>query len=329
MVFVMSTPDLSVIIVTWNVREHLLRCLGALPQAITTAYRWEVIVVDNASTDGSADCVQRQFSQARVIANPGNRLYTAAANQGLAAAGGRHHLILNPDTIPQPQSIARLLAYAEADTESGLVGPRIVNADGQDDLLSGRHFPTLGSVFADWLGLTRRFPHNRWLAANLRPDYDRHQTAAVPLLSGACLLLPERLPVPLRRFDPVFLMYGEDVDLCRRVQAAGLRTVLVGDAVIVHLGGESSRQQKLQTTLLSADGENRYFRRWRGVSAGRWHRLILAIVAAIKVTVFGLLCLARRRSDACRQCRLYYALFRWSLHGDLNGISRRTPGSFS
>lgn len=321
----MNTPDLSVIIVNWNVQEHLLRCLAALPEAITTVYRWETIVVDNASSDGSADCVRRQFSQARVIANPSNRLYTAAANQGLDVASGRHCLILNPDTIPQPESIARLLAYAEAHAEIGLAGPRIVDADGHDDLLTGRRFPTLWSVFADWLGLTRRFPHNRWLSANLRPDYDRRQTASVPLLSGACLLFPEHLPASLRRFDPAFLMYGEDVDLCRRVQTAGLRTVLVGDAVIVHLGGESSRQQKLQTTLLAADGENRYFRRWHGAGAGRWHRLIVAIVAVIKVAVFGLLGLVQRESGASQQRRIYFALFRWALHGNLDDVRPYAP----
>ena len=181
----MNTPDLSIIIVSWNVREHLMRCLSALPEAITTAYRWEVIVVDNASTDGSADYVQQHVDRARVIANPTNRLYTAAANQGLDVASGRHCLLLNPDTIPQPESLARLLAYAEANAEAGLVGPRIVDADGHDDLLTGRHFPTLWSVFADWLGLTNHFPHHRWLSPNLRPDYDRRQTAPVPLLSGA------------------------------------------------------------------------------------------------------------------------------------------------
>ena len=281
--------DLSVIIVSWNVREVLQRCLTTLPQAISDAYQWEVIVVDNASTDGSADDVRQLFKNARVIANHRNRLYTLAANQGLAAASGRHCLLLNPDTLPQPQSLARLVAYAESNDKAGLVGPRIVDADGRDDLLTGRHFPTLWSVFVDWLGLTRYFPDNHWISANLRPSFNRRQTAPVPLLSGACLLLPERLPAALRCFDPLFIMYGEDVDLCRRMQASGLQTVLVGDAVISHSGGASSRQQRLQSTILAADGDNRYFRKWYGDGAALKHRLSLAIVAIVKIIVFTLL----------------------------------------
>ena len=324
----MTRLDLSVIIVSWNVREHLLRCLSALPAAITVAYRWEVIVVDNASADGSVEAVRLQFGQARVIANPSNRLYTAAANQGLDAASGRHYLILNPDTIPQPESIARLLAYAEAHAEAGLVGPRIVDADGHDDLLTGRHFPTPCSEFADWLGLTNRFSHHRWLSPNLRPDYDRRQTAPVPLLSGACLLLPERLPAQMRRFDSAYRMYGEDVDLCRRVQAAGLQMSLVGDAVIVHLGAESSRQAKLQSNLLAVDGSNRYFRRWHGAGSARWHRLLMAVVAVVKCVVLIPPALWGSKPDASQQRRMYSALFRWALHGNLGAVKRDAPDAF-
>ncbi len=317
--------DLSVIIVSWNVREHLQRCLTTLPEAITDAYRWEVIVVDNASTDGSADCVRRQFENARVIANPVNRLYTLAANQGLDVASGRHCLILNPDTLPQPESLARLIEYAESNDQAGLVGPRIVDADGHDDMLTGRYFPTLRSVFADWLGLTRRFPDSHWISANLRPSYNRRQTSPVPLLSGACLLLPERLPTPLRRFDPHFIMYGEDVDLCRRIQVSGLQAVFVGDAVICHVGGASSRQQKLRSTILAADGDNRYFQKWCGAGAARRHRLTMALVAIVKTAAFTLLGLSDRRPDAYRQRSIYLALLRWAVYGNIDDVLRTEP----
>ena len=99
----MNVPDLSVVIVSWNVCSHLERCLSALPAAITPRYTWEVIVVDNASTDDSLGMVHERFPQVKVIANPTNLLYTAAANQGLTAARGRYLMLLNPDAFLIPQ----------------------------------------------------------------------------------------------------------------------------------------------------------------------------------------------------------------------------------
>ena len=309
----MSAPDLSIIIVSWNVREALLTCLAALPEAVSNAYDYEVIVVDNASSDGSVVAVRQAFPSVSVIANSSNRLYTAAANQGLAVAAGRHLLLLNPDTVPQPHSLARLLLHADAHPCAGLLGPRIVGPDGQDDLRTGRHYPTPWSETLDWLGLSRRFPHHPILAANLRPNVPRDRTAAVPLLSGACLLLSQRLPSSLRRLDEHFPMYGEDVDLCRRVQLAGYETVLVGDAVIFHAGGQSSRQENLRTALLAVEGVHRYFRRWHGRGAAWRHRLGMASVALIKWIAFSLLGLIGLESDPAYQRRFHRALFIWAL----------------
>ncbi len=313
----MSAVDLSIIIVSWNVRGHLERCLAALPDAVTTAHRWEVIVVDNASSDGSAEHVQQQIDQARVIANPTNHLYTSAANQGLDIAQGRHLLLLNPDTVPQPTSLARLIDYAESHTDVGLVGPRILRDDGRDDLLTGRHYPTLWSEFIDWMGLSHRFPSNRF--SNLRPNYDRGITASVPLLSGACLLLPEHLPHDLRRLDAAYPMYGEDLDLSRRIQAAGFKTVLLAEAVVTHLGAQSSQQVKAEAALLAIDAANRYFRQWHGPGTARKHRLLMAGIALIKSVAFTFIYATGRQPDAAQKRRFYTTLLRWALSGGSNG----------
>ncbi len=312
----MSAPDLSIVIVSWNVREALLSCLAALPEAVSDAYHYEIIVVDNASSDGSVSTVRAAFPAVSVIANSSNRLYTAAANQGLAAASGRHLLLLNPDTIPQPGSLARLLSYADDHPNAGLLGPRIIGPDGRDDLRTGRHYPTPWSETLDWLGLSRRFPRHPLLAANLRPDFSREITTSVPLLSGACLLFNQRLPSPLRRLDEHFPMYGEDVDLCRRVQQAGYETVLVGDAVIVHTGGQSSRQASLLTALFAVEGVHRYFLRWHGRGAARRHRLGMAVVAVVKWVAFSLLGFIGLETNPVYQRRLHQALLAWAMSRD-------------
>lgn len=324
----MTAPALSVIIVSWNVRHSLERCLAALPAAITPAWLGEVIVIDNASADGTAAWVRQQHPQVRLIANMHNQLYTAAANQGLAIAGGRHLLLLNPDTVPWPGSLARLIDFAEANPGAGLLGPRILGAGGGDDLRTGRFYPTPWSETLEWLGLARRFPHNRFLAANLRPDFNRAQIRPVPLLSGACLLLNQSLPTGLRRLDPSYPMYAEDVDLCRRVQVAGYQTVLVGDSVIEHTGGESSRLDSRRMALMAVDGIQRYFRRWQGVGAARRHRLGMAAVAAGKWIGFSLLGAAGRERQPAAQRRLHADLLRWTIRGgdDQAAAALSVPG---
>ncbi|MCO6451802.1 MAG: glycosyltransferase family 2 protein [Caldilineales bacterium] len=313
----MTDLDLSVIIVSWNVRQHLLNCIASLPDAIGPGRTWELVVVDNASSDDSAAAVREKFPQARVVANPKNHLYTAAANQGLALAAGRFLLLLNPDCRLSPGSVAHLLDYIESNRQTGLAGPRILNEFGVDDRRTARNLPTPWSETLDWLGLTRRFPNNPIFAANLRPDYPRDRGGPVPLLSGACLLFSNRLTADLRRLDPGFPMYGEDVDLCRRIQMAGFDTSLAAGAVIVHSGGESSRQSRVATAILAADGIQRYFRRWHGRNAAFRHRLGMAFVAALKWSAFGILGLIGYDNATDEQRHLHASLFRWATIGGL------------
>lgn len=312
----MTDLDLSIVIVSWNVCSHLRACLQALPAAVGTARNYEVIVVDNASVDGTAAMLRREFPGVRLIANERNHLYTAAANQGLGAARGRHRLLLNPDALPQSGSLATLISVAETRLAAGLLGPRILDSGGHDDLRTGRHYPTVCSEWLDWLGLSRRFPHSRLWAANLRPGYDRSRTAAVPLLSGACLLLPAQLPPALARLDERYPMYGEDLDLCRRVQAAGYETVLVAGSVIHHEGGASSRQANAHTAVLAVAGANRYLHQWQGPGQARLHRLGMALIAGGKWLAFALAAAITRRSDPVRRRRTQAAILAWAMVGN-------------
>ena len=312
----MTAPDLSVIIVSWNVRRQLLACIDTLAAAIGPAYSWELIVVDNASDDDSVVAVRDHAPVARVIANAANHLYTAAANQGLELASGRYLLLLNPDCLLNPGSIARLITYRSADTRTSVwPGRGYWMRQAADDLRTARFLPTPWSETLDWLGLTRRFPRSRFFAANLRPAYPRDHSGPVPLLSGACLLFSKRLPVELRRLDAGFPMYGEDVDLCRRIQMAGYDTALVADAVIIHAGGESSRQSRTTAAILAADGIQRYFRRWHGRSAAWQHRLGMASVAVVKWLAFSVLGWLGRETEPEQQRRLHATLFKWAREG--------------
>jgi len=305
----MTAPEISIIIVSWNVRAHVQRCLQALPAAMGDA-PYEIILVDNASSDGTTALVRAQFPDVRLVANDRNLLYTAAANQGLALVRGRYALLLNPDVLPHPGSIARLIRYAEANREAGLLGPRIFDASGGDDWRTGRAYPSPWSEFLDWSGLGQRFSFAPILVKNRRLAYDRSVTSAVPLLSGACLLFSRHLPTPLRKLNPEFPMYGEDIDLCRRIDRAGFQKILVADARVTHVGGASSSQRPAESALMAVMAMNRYFRKWDGSFAAWLHRALLGLTGLVKTTLFciGALVNARWR----RGCSVYWRILRWA-----------------
>ncbi len=304
----MQSPELSIIIVSWNVWEHLAACLNALPAA-AEGVSYEVIVIDNASEDETVHRLQQEFPHVRLWVNDHNLWYTAAANQGLAMAKGRMAMLLNPDVLPHPGSIAKLVQYANTHPEAGLLGPRMMHSSGKDDLRTGREFPTPWSELVEWSGIVHWFPHSR-LLKHYRLGYDRTRTSAVPLLSGACLLFSAYLPPTLRQLNPAFVMYSEDIDLCRRVWQAGLQCVLVAEAKMTHIGGASSRQRPVVTAYLAIISMNRYFLEWEGERIARRHRLLIGFIAFFKALIF---CLTRLMGYQTHgRCQIHRQLLSWA-----------------
>jgi hypothetical protein len=243
------TPsDLSIIIVSWNVRELLIRCLTALSsEEVRGALRVEIIVVDNASTDGSAEAA-RAFPGVRLIANRRNLGYGRANNQGFQAARGSYLMVLNPDTVPQPGSLEALVEFAEAQPKAGIVAPRLLNAD-MTVQAAAFHFPTLLMASIDLFPLPRIVPGRvrRWLAESpLNGRYPGEAKAAQPFRIdhplGACMLISRRAYECVGGFDPAIFMYSEEVDLAVRFAKAGWGCWQVPSARVVHLGGQSTRQ---------------------------------------------------------------------------------------
>lgn len=242
-----GAPDGSIVIVSWNVRDLLARCLRAvLEQARAGTPTVEVIVVDNASTDGSA--LTAADLGVRVIANDENLGYGRANNVGFAAARGRYIMVLNPDTVPCPGSIGTLLAFAERNPRAGIVAPRLLNPDGTVQRSAFR-FPTLPMAALDLL------PPPAWLPGRLRarlaasrlngrypdePQRRRPFRCDHPL--GAAMLLRRDALERCGGFDPGLFMYSEEIDLAMRFKAAGYSCWQVPTAEVVHLGGQSTRQ---------------------------------------------------------------------------------------
>jgi GT2 family glycosyltransferase len=254
----------SAVIVSYNACAELRACLGSIARDQDTPIG-EVIVVDNNSRDGSQEMVRTEFPSSTLMCNEDNVGFGAANNQAVAAAGGRYVLLLNCDTRVNAASVRELVAALEADQRLGLVGPRLLNADGSPQRSAFR-FLTPANLALEQLSLARRLP-------------------AAGYLKGAALL--GRADV-LRRFgpfDPDYFMYCEDADLCYRLRCDGLGIRLVPQAAFTHVGGQSTKRHYEAMAVQAIASTYLFYRKHygpmalsravavvRGISALKWMR---------------------------------------------------------
>lgn len=234
-----SAPLVSVIIVSYNTRELLLECLGALKKGTEVPH--EVIVVDNGSRDGSADAVEERFRDA-VVVRGRNVGFGRGNNTGLQQATGRFVLLLNSDVLVKPGCVDRLADHLLVHPEVGAVGPRLVRPNGELDRACKRGFPTPRASFFRVTGLSRVFSHSGFFNAYNLGHLDEHREHEIDSGSGACLLVRRSTIDQVGFFDPDFFMFGEDLDLCFRIKEGGWKVVYVPSAEAVHLKGQSTQQ---------------------------------------------------------------------------------------
>ncbi len=265
------SPDLSVIIVSWNVRDLLLACLAALPAAIGEALLYEIIVVDNASSDGTVAAVEAAFPEVKIIANRDNVGFTAGNNQGLAEARGRYLLFLNPDTRPLPGSIAELVRFLETSPDVGIVGPRLWYGDGSPQP-NRRRFPTRFTLFTESTIIQHYCPnlaHFQWFIMADRPD---DMTQDVDWLVGAALLARREVYEQIGPWDESFFMYSEELDWCKRAKEAGWRIAYHPAAEIIHFEGKSSEQAVARRDIAFFSSRVRYTQKYYGRLWAEWLR---------------------------------------------------------
>jgi N-acetylglucosaminyl-diphospho-decaprenol L-rhamnosyltransferase len=258
------TPEVSVIIVSYNTRELLRECIESILCEQGDGLGVEVIVVDNASADGSAAMVAERFPQARLIANPDNRGFGAACNQGLEIARGRYALILNADIRAQQGALQRLVGFMDAHPDAAICGGQLRYPDGRVQPSCAREL-TLWWVFCEQSLLAKLFPHTRLFGGYWRTHWDFRATIETEQVMGACMML--RRPFP--RFNEDYFLYCEDTDLCYRVRQAGGKIYYVHDAVFVHHLGASGESQRAQMVIYYNRGKERYFRKFHGAWQAR------------------------------------------------------------
>lgn len=236
-----DAPELSIVVLSWNTKDLLEACLRSLEALGADEPSFEVIVVDNASSDGSADMVERDFPRVRLLRNPRNDGYAIGNNLGAARARGEFVLLLNSDTEVHPGALATLVGFMRDHPSHGACAPRLDWPDGRPQL-SCKTFPTLGvAVFFDTC-FERWFPRNRVLRRYFMREFDHTTSRDVDQPPGAALLVRRALWTELGGFDPELWLFFNDVDLCRRLWARGHKVAYVAEARILHHEGRSTRQ---------------------------------------------------------------------------------------
>ena len=253
---------LSIIIVSWNVKADIFRCLDSIKEN-RPREEFEIIVVDNASTDGSVDTIKSDFPDVKIIANNENVGFSAANNQAIRIAKGQYIFLLNPDTIIYPKSLDTLIIFLNEHPDVGACGPKFLGSDGQAHFSVG-YIPTFrallyGRTFLRSLGIFRR--SQKKLTAR---NFNFEKTTDVDQLSGAALMIRSSVLEEIGLMDESFFMYYEDVDLCLRIRKAGFRIVYVPDSVIMHIGGRSSDQISSRRKIMLYRSLFIYFRKHRG-----------------------------------------------------------------
>ncbi len=251
---------LSIVIVSFNARDHLRRCLETLYAQQRGDF--EVIVVDNASPDDSAGLVASEFPQARLLRNTRNDGFAFAANVGARSAKGDVILFLNPDSEVTDDAFSAPADYLRANPDVGALGVKVLDPDGALQL-SVRRFPGLEAAFFNRYSLfTRLLPHNRFSRRYLMTDWDHEGVSDVDWLSGACLMTTRAVLDKVGYFDEAYFWGFEDVDFCQRLHRAGLRVVYYPLTSVVHAIGASARTVPTRALIARHRGMWRYYRRY-------------------------------------------------------------------
>ncbi len=264
--------DLSIVIVNWNVRELLRQCLSSVYRTTGDSLELEVIVVDNASSDGSVAMVREDFPQVHLIANAENLGFTRGNNQAIAQSQGRYVLLLNPDTEVVDDALTTMVCYMDAHPQVGALGPQLLYPDGSVQS-SRRRFPTMATAFLESTVLQQWFPHNRVLRRYYVRDRRDDEVQEVDWVVGACLLARRQAIEQVGLLDEAFFMYSEEMDWCRRFKERGWQVVYLPTAQVIHHEARSSEQVKALQHIQFQRSKVLYFRKHHG----RWPAEVLRL----------------------------------------------------
>ena len=267
---------IAIVIVNYNTCEYLRRCLASIHEGDAV----EVIVVDNASSDGSAEMVRTCYPHVTLRAKKSNAGYGAAANEAIASCNADYILLLNSDTLLQSNTAHALQSYLDRHPQTALVGPRLNNSDGTLQA-SCYPYPTPFNLFLEESLLGRLVAYIPGVRNRYLRTWPHDKARSVPWVLGAALAMRRDAFLAVGGFDPTFFMYFEEIDLCRRLRAAGWQIDFAPVTIIIHIGGASTSQQyaEMQYRLFSST-QLFYRRHYTGWQMRFFHLTMLPIIIA-------------------------------------------------
>jgi len=252
---------LSIIIVNYNTKKLLADCINSIEKSVQKL-KYEIVVVDNNSTDGSVELLKSQFPRVRLIVNNYNAGFAKANNQGQQMSTGEYILLLNSDTLVVGDAIGTLVEFMDIHKEAAICGPRLLNHDMTLQLPCRRGFPRLINSISHFSRLSKVFPKSRVLASYLMTYMDSSIDHEVDAVSGACLLTRRDVLGTIGGLlDEAFFMHFEDIDLCYRAKKRGYTVYYVHASEVVHLKGQSSKLRSEGVTRNFFDSAFIYFKK--------------------------------------------------------------------
>ena len=309
--------DLSIIIVNWNSKDFLADALASVQKNIKDI-NYEVVVIDSGSFDGCAELLSQVYPWVRFIQSDINLGFAKANNEAYRVSTGKFLLFLNPDTKVIGSAIQDLLRVLRGRPDAGVVGPKLLNADGSVQETCIRAFPTLLNQLLDSDVLRRQFPNSSLWGKRALGTADT-APQRVEALSGASLMVSRKAFERIGMFSTEYFMYGEDMDLCLKAARAGFAVYYVPTAVVVHLGGASSSQSPTSnfSAVMRLESQWRFFRKMYSARYATVYRAAMFIASLLRISTLALIlplqALRSGKQGIIYSLRKWVARLRWTV----------------
>jgi GT2 family glycosyltransferase len=306
--------DVSIIIVNWNTRGALCDCLKSVYEE-TGNIQFEVIVVDNASSDGSVEMVKSEFPGVILVENSENKGFARANNIGIQASRGRYVCLVNSDVIVLEDCIEKLMSFMDEHPGLGMAGPRILSPD-RALQLSCRHFPTIWNNVCQALTLNHLFPKSRFFSGAFMDYWNHDSIRSVDVLSGCFWIVRRESLNEVGLLDENFFIYGEDLDWCRRFHQVGWDVVFYPRAEAIHIGGASSSHAPITFYLEMQKASLLYWKKHHGKFGKACYSTTILLNNTLRVIARALQYAfwPSRRETAGFKLQRSIACIRWVLH---------------
>jgi hypothetical protein len=312
--------DISVCIVNWNTKDLLCNCIESINNNTTIYINYEIIVLDNNSSDGSVEMVRQRFPNCILLESKDNIGFSAGNNACLRKAHGKYIFFLNPDTILSTNALLGMFNFLEINSDMGAVGCKLLNQDKSIQFICARTYPTLFNQLTYLLMLNKLLPKSKIFSTIEMGYWDHKDSQIVDCLSGACIFARKSIIEELSGFDEKYFMYGEDVDLCYRIKKAGWKIYYLASEEIYHLEGQSSRKRTERNFAAIKQRESNlyFFSKHYGKLSSYIYRGIIFIGSTVRLIIMLISLFDFRKNKISMYDKYiiiikYIDLFLWSI----------------